>query len=164
MAPESLDAAHFSPDIRAFLQLLAKHEVRYMIVGGEAVIYHGYVRLTGDVDFFYAADTANCTRLYAALSEFWDGCIPGLDAAEELAEEGLILQFGCPPNRMDLINRITGTAFSECWAQHVTGTMNAEGVELPVHYIGLEQLLVNKMASGRPKDLADAAYLREMLK
>ena len=52
MPPEKIDAAHFSPDTRKFVALLLQHSVRYVIVGGEAVIFHGYARLTGDVDFF----------------------------------------------------------------------------------------------------------------
>ena len=53
MPQNRVEAAHFSPDIQAFIKLLYKQGVHYLIVGGEAVIYYGYVRLTGDVDFFY---------------------------------------------------------------------------------------------------------------
>ena len=53
MPQERIESAHFSPDVREFIGLLHKHGVRYVIVGGEAVIYYGYARFTGDVDFFY---------------------------------------------------------------------------------------------------------------
>ncbi|MBM3839307.1 MAG: hypothetical protein FJ398_15325 [Verrucomicrobia bacterium] len=53
MPPEKIETAHFSADTREFIALLHQHAVRYVIVGGEAVIFHGYARLTGDVDFFY---------------------------------------------------------------------------------------------------------------
>ena len=76
MPPQSIEAAHFSPDTREFIRLLDQHGVRYVIVGGEAVIYYGYARLTGDVDFFYDRDVANVRALFAALTEFWDGSIP----------------------------------------------------------------------------------------
>ena len=52
MPQDRVEASHFSPDIQEFIQLLHKHGVHYLIVGGEAVIYYGYARLTGDVDFF----------------------------------------------------------------------------------------------------------------
>src|SRR4051812_39861900 len=98
--------AGFSGDITAFLRLLAKKRVRYLIVGGEAVIYHGYPRLTGDIDFFYDNSSLNCRRLFQALLEFWDGRIPGVTSSAELRAPKLILQFGRPPHRIDLMNRI----------------------------------------------------------
>ena len=64
MAPVRIEPTHFSPDIVEFIELLTLHEVRYLIVGGEAVVFHGHVRLTGDVDFFFAIDPSNTNRLY----------------------------------------------------------------------------------------------------
>src|SRR5690625_2682985 len=75
---------YFSEDIEEFLQLLHKHAVRYMIVGGEAVIYYGHPRLTGDVDIFYGLSIENINRLYNALLEFWNGDIPGIKEWQEL--------------------------------------------------------------------------------
>ena len=84
MPPVRIDASHFSPDTCAFIELLHSHRVRYLIVGGEAVIFHGHVRLTGDVDVFFANDSGNTDRVFAALEEFWDGDVPmsfiGLEA------------------------------------------------------------------------------------
>jgi len=60
----------FSSDIVEFLFLLNKHKVKYIIVGGEAVIYYGHARLTGDIDIFYDRGKENCIRLFEALSEF----------------------------------------------------------------------------------------------
>jgi hypothetical protein len=65
MPPEKIEAAHFSPDTREFIALVHQHAVRYVIVGGEAVIFHGYARLTGDVDFFYERTEANVRALFA---------------------------------------------------------------------------------------------------
>lgn len=79
-----MKADYFSPDTQEFLRLLHKHEVKYVIVGGEAVIYYGYPRLTGDVDFFYSSDDQNADLLFEALLEFWEGDVPGLDNAKEL--------------------------------------------------------------------------------
>ena len=62
MHPEQIAGDHFSPDIRDFVRLLAKHDVRYMIVGGEAVIHYGHARLTGDVDFFYDPSSTNAGK------------------------------------------------------------------------------------------------------
>ncbi|MCJ7812709.1 hypothetical protein MUP95_05230, partial [bacterium] len=76
----------FSPDIQEFIRLLSKYTVEYVIVGGEAVIYYGYGRLTGDIDFFYPANRNNVKKLYQTLDAFWEGDIPGLQNADELLE------------------------------------------------------------------------------
>ncbi len=88
MSPTRIDGAHFSPDTRVFIELLHRYGVRYLIVGGEAVIYYGRARLTGDVDFFFAGDAENRRRLFEALAEFWRGDVPGLEGSEDLAPEG----------------------------------------------------------------------------
>lgn len=154
-------ASHFSPDTQDFIRLLHRHRVRYLIVGGEAVIYYGYVRLTGDVDFFYDRSADNAERLFAALLDFWDGDIPGVDEADELTQPDLVLQFGRPPNRIDLLNQISGATFAEAWPARRTLALVAEdGTSTPLYYVGLEHLIANKQASGRPKDLDDLSYLR----
>ena len=159
MAPIRVDASHFSPDTRAFLESLAAKKVRYLIVGGEAVILHGHVRLTGDVGFFFARDPENLERLFSALEEFWAGDIPGVESPEDLAPEGLVIQFGHPPNRIDLVNDIDGVSFDEAWPGRVDAVVPTESGEVLLTFIGLEALVKNKRASGRPKDLDDLAYL-----
>jgi hypothetical protein len=159
MASLEVDADHFSPDTRAFIQLLAAHGVRYLIVGGEAVILHGHVRLTGDVDFFFSTEEENVERLFAVLEEFWEGEVPGLSVAEDLAPAGTVVQFGVPPNRIDLINEIEGVSFDEAWQGRVECRLVTDGGEAPLWYLGLEELIRNKRATGRPKDLDDLDYL-----
>ncbi|MBI5486250.1 MAG: nucleotidyltransferase [Deltaproteobacteria bacterium] len=154
-----MSPASFSPDVQEFLRLLASHSVRYLIVGGEAVIYHGYVRLTGDVDIFFDASADNVPRLFAALVDFWAGNVPGIASAGELGAPGAIFMFGRPPNRLDLLNRIDGVAFDEAWATRVPTPVRVGDQDVEVSYIGLEALLKNKRAAGRAKDQDDLAYL-----
>jgi len=97
MPQDRIDASYFSPDIRDFIALLHHHQVRYVVVGGEAVIHYGHARLTGDIDFFYDRVTENAEALFQALHAFWSGSIPGVETAGELQEEGVIIQFGRPP-------------------------------------------------------------------
>ncbi|MBL9175145.1 MAG: hypothetical protein JNL10_16520 [Verrucomicrobiales bacterium] len=162
MPPQTIDPDHFSADTRSFLALLHRHRVRYVIVGGEAVIFHGYARYTGDVDFLYDRSEANVRALYAALTEFWDGDIPGIHAPDELLEEAIVIQFGRPPNRIDLLSSIDGAGFEEAWNTRVIVEIAAEPDEkpVPVFNLGLETLLKNKAAAARPKDLDDLRYLR----
>jgi hypothetical protein len=159
-----MKASHFSPDIQEFLELLSKYTVKYVIVGGEAVIYHGHVRLTGDVDFFYETSSENVLNLFRALDEFWKGDIPGASTPEELMEPGIILQFGVPPNRIDLVSKIDDVSFDEAWRNKATSYMDIQDQKIPLHFIGLDELIRNKEILGRPRDLEDLKYLREARK
>jgi hypothetical protein len=79
---------------------------------------------------------------------------------EELMEEGIVVQFGVPPNRIDLINRIDGVSFQEAWASRVCVTMPVGAQSVEVWLIGLGELIKNKEAVGRPKDIEDITFLR----
>jgi len=141
--------------------LLAKNQVKYVIVGGEAVIYYGHARLTGDIDLFYESSPTNVDRLYQTLLEFWKEDIPQLDSSEELLEPGIILQFGVPPNRLDLLNTIDGVSFQEAWPNKTTVHIQVKDNKIPVYFIGLDDLIRNKETIGRYKDLEDLKYLRK---
>jgi len=114
-----MKASHFSPDIQEFLFLLSHHRVKYVLVGGEAVIYYGFARLTGDVDFFYEPTAENSQKLYRVLEDFWQSSIPGVQSPEELMSQNTIIQFGVPPNRIDLVSSISGVSFAEAWESRV---------------------------------------------
>ncbi len=157
---EWIEAAHFSPDALDFIRMLDEFKVRYVIVGGEAVIFHGHVRLTGDVDFFYDLEPGNIEALHQALVKFWSGHVPGLETAAELREAGVILQFGVPPNRIDLLNQVDGLSFADAWRNRITAMIKGDEGETPVYYLGLKELVRNKQAAARPKDLDDIKYLR----
>jgi len=139
-----MKADYFSEDIIEFISLLTEHEVKYLIVGGEAVIYYGYLRLTGDVDFFYSSDDDN---------------VPGIDQKEEFKKDGYVIQFGVPPNRIDLMNSIDGVDFEEAWVNMKSENLETSSKTIPIYYLGLEQLIKNKKASGRDKDHDDLSYL-----
>jgi hypothetical protein len=153
---------HFSSDIQEFLFLLTKYKVRYTIVGGEAVIFYGHARLTGDVDFLYDMSKDNTENLFQALLEFWDGSIPDVEAENELQQQGLIIQFGVPPNRIDLLNKIDGLSFQEVWDNKTEVYFKVGGNKIPVYYIGLDQLIKNKELLKRFKDMEDLKYLKEV--
>ena len=158
--PQSILAATtFSQDTRDFLRILHEKKVRYLIVGGEAVIFYGYARVTGDTDFFYARTEKNAQFLYDALLVFWRGNIPELKSPLELMVTGTIIQFGIPPHRIDLINKISGVSFEKAWPNSRRVDVCGEGFHVPIWFLGRGDLLRNKRASGRPKDLADVAFL-----
>jgi len=161
---KKIDPRLFSSDTCELLALLWKHRVRYLIVGGEAVIFYGHVRTTGDIDFFYDRADNNAQQLYAALEEFWAGHIPNLDRWEELTKEGQILQFGVVPNRVDLINDIDGVLFQEAWPNRLTVFMKYGTSEIEIALIGISDLIKNKAASNRHKDAEDLKFLNRVKK
>jgi hypothetical protein len=159
MAAKTITAAHFSPDIQSFIALLHKHDVRYLIVGGEAVIFYGHVRLTGDVDFFYDKTKKNAENLYKALDEFWESRIPFVEKVEDLLQADLVLQYGIPPNRIDLINSAEALHFNDAWLSRIEIQIIINNKKVPLYYIGLDDLIINKKAVNRPKDQDDLNYL-----
>src|ERR1700730_18681692 len=119
MASQVITEVPYSPDVLEFIRLLGRFKVRYLIVGGEAVIFHGYPRLTGDIDFFYERKPGNVARLFEALEVFWDNDVPGVRTANELLDPGVIIQFGRPPNRIDLHSQIDGVSFGSAWNSRI---------------------------------------------
>ncbi|MEO5568454.1 MAG: nucleotidyltransferase [Gemmatimonadaceae bacterium] len=144
---------HLSDDFRDIIAVLSAHRVKFVLVGGYAVGFHGVVRATGDVDFLYERERSNVQSLCAALREF--------GAPEHLIDEAFLLspdavtQMGVPPLRIDLLGEISGVTFAEVWSGAVDSRV--DGCKLRI--IGLEQLRANKLASGRPKDLLDVRAL-----
>jgi predicted nucleotidyltransferase len=134
-------------DLKEFIRLLDAHEVKYLVVGGAAVNALGFVRSTEDIDFWLQRSEENAEKTLAALREF------GFDAfsKEDLLDPTAVLMLGRPPHRIDLLTWISAREFDDCYPRRTYG--NLGGVRIPL--IGLEDLLINKRASGRPKDQAD---------
>jgi hypothetical protein len=136
-------------DSREFIELINSHDVRYLIVGGHAVAFHGYPRTTGDMDFFVEVSEENAHKLEAVLNAFGFAGL-GL-TAKDFLEPGTIIQLGHPPNRIDLVTSISGVTFAQAWEHRVSDRI--EG--LIMLFVDKQTLLTNKAASGRPKVLAD---------
>jgi len=150
--------AKLQADLREFIELLNSHCVEYLIVGGHAVAFHGHPRFTGDIDFFVRMTSLNAQRLLAVLNDFGFG---GLGITErDLLEPKRILQLGQPPNRIDILTSISGVDFDSAWESRVKSSMDDQ----PVIMIGWNELLRNKKAAGRQKDLADVEKLLAVAK
>ena len=141
------------PEFTRFLSILNTKRVEYLLVGGYAVIYHGYVRTTGDMDIWVALNLENASRVDAAIREL--GYNPPGMKADWFVRKGAVLRIGQEPLRIDIINDISGVSFAECFARRVIHVI--DGIE--VNIINLCDLKTNKQASGRNKDLADLDYL-----
>lgn len=142
-------------DFKEFAGLLNANGVEYLIVGGYALMVHGYPRYTGDIDFWVNPQQANVQALLAALSQFGFASV-GLTEADFLKPDAVV-QLGYPPARIDLMTAIDGVRFDAAFAQRVVVTI--DGVELSV--IGRAELIANKSSTGRLKDLSDVQALRD---
>lgn len=144
-----------SSDLREFVELLNSNKVEYVVVGAFAVAWHGYPRYTADLDIFIRAEGSNAERVKTVLEQFG---FSALDISlEDLSAPGKIVQLGVSPNRIDILTSISGVSFEEVWKTRATGQLDG----MPVYYIGRESLLRNKEATGRARDLGDAAELRK---
>ena len=142
-----------NPDFREFLQSLNNNQVRYLVIGGYAVAFHGHPRYTKDIDIWIERSQINATRIVAALEEFGFSEL-GLQASDFL-DAGQIIQLGYPPNRIDILTSLAGVEFAECFTERIGEDI--DGVK--VDFIDIENLKRNKRASGRLQDLADVENL-----
>lgn len=115
-------------DLKEFIELLNAHGVDYLLIGSWAFGYHATPRYTGDLDFFVRCDVTNSQRLKAVLTEFGITELAGFE--ESFLNPERILQFGLPPNRIDILTEISGVTFSEAWESRVQGQL--ETIPIPV--------------------------------
>jgi predicted nucleotidyltransferase len=144
---------HLPPDFKDFLKLLNEHKVRYLLIGGYAVGYHGYPRATADMDIWTAMEPGNAKKIVAVLGEFGFD-LPEL-SAELFLKEKQIVRMGVPPVKIEITTSISGVEFDECYKERVTDTLDG----IRVNLISLKHLKVNKKASGKYKDLDDLENL-----
>jgi len=143
------------PDFRDLLASFNAHDVAYLIVGGYALAFHGAPRFTGDIDVYVRPDPENARRIIAALADFGFG---SLDiSATDFEAPDRVVQLGVPPVRVDLITSITGVTWKEADAGKASGTYG----DVSVFYLGRRELVANKRATGRFRDLADLEALGE---
>lgn len=135
------------------LKCLNKAGVDYILVGGWAVNMYGYIRATVDLDIWILAGADNAKKVYEAVAEF--GAPVSEMKPEEFAEYGMIFQIGVAPCRVDIISKISGVSYADAVTRAVPKTIDG----IPVRIISLEDLIANKKASGRAKDLADVEVL-----
>ena len=144
----------FNQDFREFIESLNKHSVRYLLIGGYAVALHGHPRYTKDLDIWIWMDHTNAANLLNALKDFGFSALQL--SAEDFLKPDRIVQLGYPPNRIDLMTSPKGVEFENCYASREK--IEIEGLE--VNLINLNDLKLNKKATGRHQDLADLENLK----
>jgi hypothetical protein len=141
-----------SKDFREFIALLNSHRVKYLIVGGHAVTFHGHPRYTGDLDIWVATDPGNAARVGRVVKDFGFG---KLFKTGDFSKPGYAVQMGRQPYRIDILTSIEAVDFAAAYKRRKI--LKAGGLKLP--FISLKELLVNKRATGRLHDLDDAEKL-----
>ena len=145
----------FNEDFQDFIKSINNANVKYVLVGGYSVIFHGFPRTTGDLDIFVEVSKENYQNINKAFFEF------GLSVFDMTEENFLfnknitVFSFGRAPVSIEILKEISGLSFEEVYVNAI----DAEIEEIPVKVIQLKDLIKNKKASGRAKDLNDLENL-----
>ena len=142
-------------DFNEFVELLLRHNVRFLIVGGYALAAHGLPRATGDLDVWVWINTDNALNIVKSLDEFGFSQV-GL-TMENFIHEDAVIQLGYPPHRIDILTSIDGVDFDDAYARRTV--INIDSQDIP--FIGRDDLIRNKRAASRPQDIADVARLTD---
>ncbi len=143
-----------NPNFKDMLSALNGAGAEYLVVEAYAMAAHGCPRSTGDIDIWVRPTAENAERVWQALTVF--GAPVSQITVGDLATADLVLQIGVAPQRIDILTSISGVAFDDAWPNRLTVQLNG----LTASVIGRQDLLQNKLASGRPKDLLDADILK----
>lgn len=140
-------------DLKEFLELLLSKKVEFLIVGAHALAYHGYPRFTGDIDYLLNNSPENADRIVAVCAAFGFSGDPFVK--DEFLKLGQTFQLGRAPNRIDILTSISGVPTEQAWGNRVQGLLAGYSVD----FISKQDLILNKRATGRLKDLSDAEIL-----
>ena len=143
-------------DYKDMLLALSDEKVRFLLVGAYALAAHGYPRATMDIDIWVMPSPENADAVLRALRRF--GAPLHNLTKEDLLEDGTIFQIGVAPRRIDIITAASGLRFEPTYQNSIS--LNIEGIEVRIPSI--DDLILNKSAIGRTKDLADAEALKSL--
>lgn len=149
----SLD--ELNPDFLDLLRALVDAGVEFVVVGAYALSFHGAPRASGDIEIFVRPSPDNAAKVWRALLAFGAPLAAAGLVQADFEEPDLVYQIGLPPRRVDVLTSISGVSFDEAWSSRAPATVEGRAI----YFIGREMYVRNKLAAGRPKDLADAARL-----
>jgi hypothetical protein len=145
-------------DFKDLLSAFHDHDVKYLIVGGYAVSMYAQPRATKDLDIFIKCDVHNARAVYAALASFGTP-LTGIKI-DDLCDPSKFIRFGRPPLAVDILPAIDGIVFDEVWERRVEEIVDPV-THRSAYFISKDDLIASKLASGRPRDLADVEEIRE---
>jgi hypothetical protein len=144
-------------DFRDILTALNAEQAKYLVVGGYAVSVHSEPRATKDIDLWIKTDAQNSRAVYRALVAF-GAPLGGISIEDFDLKAKTRFQIGVAPVRIDLLHQVDGLTFDEAWENRVEGLLDGN---IPVYVISREDLIRNKLASGRKRDLLDVEAIHE---
>ena len=144
-------------DFREFIELLNNHHVRYMVVGGYSVAYHGYPRYTGDIDIWIEPTTGNSLKVVEVLEEFGFGDLSLTE--NDFNISGKVIQFGVAPLRIDMLTSVDGLPDFDLAYQNSTVTLIDNTL---IRFIGYSDLITNKQNTNRTIDKSDVEELKKI--
>lgn len=142
-------------DFKEFIKLLNEDEVEYLVVGAFAMAFHGFPRFTGDIDFWINNSEKNAKKVFSTIKKF--GFPVDKLSEKDFSSKDIIFQMGFPPVRIDVITSVEGLNFNKSFPDRIEKVIDG----LKVCYINKKDLMKNKKAAGRKKDLADYEILRK---
>ena len=145
-------------DLKELLRAFNEHAVKYLIVGGYAFGVHAEPRATKDLDIFIRSDEENGKAVFRALTQYG---APLADLTPADFMDGTTFQIGQPPARIDILQQIDGITFDEAWANRLQGLIDGQ---IQAVVISRDDLIRNKLATGREQDMLDAKKLRAAAK
>jgi hypothetical protein len=152
---------NFEKNFEDTLAVLHRHGVNYMVVGGYAVNFHGYERNTGDLDIWVKSTQENIARIAKALSElgFDDSSIEHVKNVDP--DIPFLFHIGDKPNDIEVFNFVTGVKYEDAEPHKILFNYSSH---LPIYFISIQDLIVNKMLTDRTKDKLDVEMLQRIQK
>jgi hypothetical protein len=144
-----------NPDFKDMLSCLKEEEVDVIVVGAYALAAHGFPRATGDIDIWVRNSSENAQKIVRALMKF--GAPVSHLSEKDFTAPDVIVQLGVEPCRIDLLTGIDGVGFDEAWQNKLSITID----NLEIDILSKEDLLRNKLATGRDKDKGDIVWLEK---
>ena len=141
-------------DFKDLLRVFNEEKVKYLIVGGYALIKHSEPRYTKDLDLWVSPDEENAKRVFQALVKY--GAPVSSMSVADFMREGYFFTMGMAPNRIDILFDLKGLSFDAAWRRRVCDLID----DLEICFLSRVDLIINKEAVGRKQDLADVEKLR----
>ena len=145
-------------DTIEFMELCNKHEVKYLVIGGYAVSIHGHPRSTKDIDVCIEMSETNASKMVQVINDFGFSSLKL--KKEDFLKRDSITQLGYPPFRIDILNDLDGVPFEEAWKNKKIVSFE----NVPINFIGYNDLIMVKQQAGRPQDIADVDRLTKRKK
>lgn len=153
------DRPEYNEDFVDVLAAFAEAGVEFIVMGAHALAARGVVRASGDLDLFVRPTEENAARVVQGLEAFGAPLQAHGVTQADFTREGTVYQLGLPPRRIDVLTAVSGLSYDEAVEESTVVSVGDVTIRVP----SARKLLLNKKASGRPKDLEDARRLEELI-